>query len=57
MGWLKGINHEPLLKLIQFLQDHDLLSSGFRGALGKLHAKEEAAGKVRIFAMVDAITQ
>nr|UIW13869.1 MAG: RNA-dependent RNA polymerase [Rhizoctonia solani mitovirus 87] len=47
----------PLLKLSEILFKFKLTAINLRGQLGKLHAKEEAAGKVRLFAMVDAPTQ
>lgn len=46
-----------LLTLVDQAEDSGILLGGRPGALGKLHAKEEAAGKTRIFAMVDAPTQ
>jgi len=57
MKILHDVNHGPLLQLINLAEDKGLMLTGQTGALGKLHAKEEPAGKVRIFAMVDAWTQ
>lgn len=57
MKIVNDVNHGPLLRLINLAESTGLLLTGQTGALGKLHAKEEPAGKVRIFAMVDAWTQ
>lgn len=48
-----------LMENCQFLDDHGALSPKARNssALGKLSFKEEAAGKLRVFAMVDCWTQ
>jgi hypothetical protein len=53
------MNHKYILGLVDQATKLGLLIRDrvYRGPLGKLHAKEEPAGKVRIFAMVDAWTQ
>lgn len=43
--------------LVDLAERSGLLNGPFKTSIGKLHAKEEAAGKVRIFAIVDAWTQ
>lgn len=53
---VEALDHKPIAKLVEIAERTGLLLP-FNGALGKLHAKEEAAGKVRIFAMVDVWTQ
>jgi hypothetical protein len=52
-------NNKHILALIDFATMQGLLIKHprLKGALGKLHAKEEPAGKVRIFAIVDPWTQ
>lgn len=50
-------NNSYLLKLADLFVKFGLGASLPIRALGKLHAKEEAAGKVRLFAMADAPTQ
>jgi hypothetical protein len=53
------MDHKHLLVLIDTAVRLRLLDANLRvpAQLGKLHAKEEPAGKVRIFAMVDCWTQ
>lgn len=51
------VEHRALQSLIDVFVRYELFTIPAKGALGKLHAKEEAAGKVRLFAMVDAPTQ
>lgn len=51
------MEHRGLDVLIRKFLDYELYKLPGVGPLGKLHAKEEAAGKVRLFAMVDAPTQ
>lgn len=43
--------------LVDLAEKSGLLEGPSRASIGKLHAKEEAAGKVRLFAIVDAWTQ
>lgn len=51
------IEHRALNSLVKVLEERGLGVFPFKGPVGKLHAKEEPAGKVRLFAMVDAPTQ
>lgn len=51
------MEHRGVNALIKVFVDWNLGSLPGKGAVGKLHAKEEAAGKVRLFAMADAPTQ
>nr|WAY16589.1 putative RNA-dependent RNA polymerase [Rhizoctonia solani mitovirus 112] len=51
------IEHRALKELLKIFTNYKLSSLPYTGAIGKLHAKEEPAGKVRLFAMVDAPTQ
>jgi hypothetical protein len=51
------LNNGPLLKMVNLIEKYHLWAFPVKGAVGKLHAKEEAAGKVRLFAMADAPTQ
>lgn len=53
------INHKVILQLVDLATKLGILqrNPAYKGALGKLHAKEEPAGKVRIFAMADCWTQ
>lgn len=51
------VEHRGLNVLIEIFLKYDLGKIPAAGPLGKLHAKEEPAGKVRLFAMVDAPTQ
>lgn len=53
------MNHKHLLALIDIAVQTKILTKETRipAALGKLHAKEEPAGKVRLFAIVDCWTQ
>jgi len=54
----KSKNISILFDNIEFLKKHyNIDGSGNIGHTGKLSFKEEAAGKLRIFAMVDVITQ
>jgi hypothetical protein len=57
MTVLKWTDNRYMSNLISIAVSYGLLLPGYKGALGKLHAKEEAAGKVRLFAMVDCWTQ
>jgi len=50
-------NNQAIIELVQAAESSGILLGGRPGAIGKLHAKEEPAGKVRIFAMVDSPTQ
>lgn len=54
---LRTSKNTAILEIVQFAEDNGILLGGRPGAIGKLHAKEEPAGKTRIFAMVDAPTQ
>jgi len=54
---LETSNNKAILELVNTAENSGILLGGRPGAIGKLHAKEEPAGKVRIFAMVDAPTQ
>lgn len=54
---VKGFGHYHLSKLVSAALSVKLLDGPSKSSIGKLHAKEEAAGKVRIFAIVDAWTQ
>jgi hypothetical protein len=54
---VKGFGHYHLSKLLNAALAVGLLEGPSKSSIGKLHAKEEAAGKVRIFAIVDAWTQ
>jgi hypothetical protein len=51
------LNNKPLLKMVNIIEEYQLWAMPVTAAVGKLHAKEEAAGKVRLFAMADAPTQ
>jgi hypothetical protein len=51
------VEHRPLLALLDIFMKYDLGKIPGAGPIGKLHAKEEPAGKVRLFAMADAPTQ
>lgn len=51
------IEHRALKELIKIIINYKLYLLPYTGAIGKLHAKEEPAGKVRLFAMADAPTQ
>ncbi|QDW65415.1 putative RNA-dependent RNA polymerase [Rhizoctonia solani mitovirus 25] len=53
----KAVNHRGVLALIKEFLDWQLDELPGAGAIGKLHAKKEPAGKVRLFAMADAPTQ
>nr|WPH57538.1 putative RNA-dependent RNA polymerase [Rhizoctonia solani mitovirus 128] len=43
--------------LVDLAERSGLLEGPYKAPIGKLHAKEEAAGKVRLFAIVEAWTQ
>jgi len=53
----KSKNITTLFFNIEFLSKHYNINGRDIGHIGKLSFKEEAAGKLRIFAMVDVITQ
>jgi hypothetical protein len=50
-------NNRYLLTLVNLAEKSGLLMGPCKSPIGKLHAKEEAAGKVRLFAIVEAWTQ
>lgn len=54
---VKFTQNRYILKLIELFEKSGLSEGPTKGVIGKLHAKEEAAGKVRLFAIVDAWTQ
>lgn len=43
--------------MISLIQTYSQVPGDISPALGKLSLKEEPAGKIRVFAMVDAFTQ
>nr|UPW42091.1 MAG: putative RNA dependent RNA polymerase [Xinjiang mito-like virus 79] len=53
----KSINFGALFNNLEFLKKHYDIGCKGIGPIGKLSFKEEAAGKLRVFAMVDVITQ
>lgn len=54
---IKFTNNRYILTLVRLFLESGLSDGPTKKSIGKLHAKEEAAGKVRIFAIVDAWTQ
>jgi hypothetical protein len=54
---VRFVEHRALQVLVDIFIRYRICDLPASGALGKLHAKEEPAGKVRLFAMVDAPTQ
>nr|UIW13870.1 MAG: RNA-dependent RNA polymerase [Rhizoctonia solani mitovirus 88] len=54
---IKFTNNRYILKLVELFEKSGLINGPTKKVIGKLHAKEEAAGKVRLFAIVDAWTQ
>jgi len=54
---IKFTNNRYLVKLVSLFMESGLSDGPTKKSIGKLHAKEEAAGKVRLFAIVDAWTQ
>lgn len=52
-GWRAGITYEEAKALLGFPLKNEILGERLLG-LGKLGLKQEPAGKVRVFAMVDA---
>nr|WAY16588.1 putative RNA-dependent RNA polymerase [Rhizoctonia solani mitovirus 111] len=54
---IKFTNNRYILRLVELFEKSGLINGPTKKIIGKLHAKEEAAGKVRLFAIVDAWTQ
>lgn len=54
---IKFTNNRYILTLVRLFEESGLINGPTKKVIGKLHAKEEAAGKVRLFAIVDAWTQ
>lgn len=52
-----SLSHLPFIKRMVAAEEGFQTSVGVKGPLGRLAFKEEAAGKLRVFAMVDVITQ
>lgn len=54
---IKFTHNRYLLTIVRLFEESGLVNGPTEKVIGKLHAKEEAAGKVRLFAIVDAWTQ
>lgn len=54
---IKFTHNRYILTLVNLFEKSGLIDGPTKNVIGKLHAKEEAAGKVRLFAIVDAWTQ
>lgn len=54
---IKFTHNRYVTALVDLAERSGLLEGPYKAPIGKLHAKEEAAGKVRIFAIVEAWTQ